>query len=125
MGMNLYVSKFVTGEDHQLPEGFIEGMDEHIWKDDNEEPLPNPKYNPIFNVEMNNDNAMYIIGRVLRFDIEGGTFEAKIDDMIARIATKALDPDIRFHEYAQRKLREILELCLWGKANDCNTVYGA
>ncbi|QIG68179.1 hypothetical protein EVB55_244 [Rhizobium phage RHph_Y68] len=127
MGMNLYVAaKDLTGN-LKVPEEFWEGLSagEYVEKDDGDVYVPNPKHNPIFHVEMNQGNAMHIIEHVLELKIDGGMFDASLDDMIAKIALMSLEGKFEYGSYTQLKLKEILDLCLWGKANGCNQIYGA
>ncbi|QIG74017.1 hypothetical protein PP935_gp242 [Rhizobium phage RHph_N34] len=130
MGMNLYVAeKDLTGKfivPQELWDGLSQG--EYVEREDDVVSVKNPKHDPIFHVEMNNSNAKYIIEECLNLKIENGMFDAKIDDVIAKIAVALLDPFNAVNDdkaYASSKLKEILDLCMWGKSHGCNVIYGA
>ncbi|QIG69814.1 hypothetical protein EVB81_245 [Rhizobium phage RHph_I46] len=130
MGMNLYVAEKDLSGEFKVPQEFWDGLPqgEYVQREDDVVFVPNQNHDPIFHVEMNGGNAKYIIEECLNLKIENGMFDAKIDDVIAKIAVALLDPFNAVNDdklYASAKLKEILDLCMWGKSHGCNMIYGA
>ncbi|AIK68236.1 hypothetical protein P10VF_023 [Rhizobium phage vB_RleM_P10VF] len=127
MGMNLYVAK-TNAEGHvEVPNELWTAQMRYLQTRDDTVKW-NPLYNPVVDVEMNSGNALFVIETLLGLKIEDGIFDVKIDTMIVKIALALLDPFLESYGdrgYAKMKLKEILELCLWGKEHDCDIIYGA
>ncbi|QGZ13959.1 hypothetical protein PP939_gp101 [Rhizobium phage RL38J1] len=127
MGMNLYVAKVNEENQVEVPDELWTGQTRYITTD-GETFENNPLYNPTVDVEMNSNNALFVIETLLGIKIEDGIFDVSIDNMVVKIALALLDPFLDsygFQGYAKMKLKEILELCIWGKEHDCDIIYGA
>ncbi|QGZ14226.1 hypothetical protein PP940_gp204 [Rhizobium phage RL2RES] len=125
--MNLYVAKVNEENQVEVPDELWTGQMRYLQTQD-DTVKENPLYNPTLDVEMNSSNALFVIETLLGFKIEDGIFDVSIDNMIVKIALALLDPFLDSYGdrgYAKMKLKEILELCIWGKEHDCDIIYGA